>query len=91
MYSYLKRISKHAIIYGLGGISEKILAFLLIPLYTNVLNVDDYGRLTLLRITISIILMVAGLGMISAVYRFYFESSEGKREDLVVKACFGTL
>jgi O-antigen/teichoic acid export membrane protein len=42
MYSYLKRISKHAIIYGLGGISEKILAFLLIPLYTNVLNVDDY-------------------------------------------------
>ena len=91
MYLYLKRISKHTIVYGLGGISEKILAFLLIPLYTNVLNVDDYGRLTLLRITISITLMVAGLGIIPAVYRFYFQSSEVKKEDLVVGTAFLTL
>ena len=91
MYSYLKRISKHTIIYGLGGISEKLLAFLLIPLYTNLLNVDDYGRLTLLRITISIILMVAGLGIIPAVYRFYFQSSEVKNEDHVVGTAFLTL
>ena len=91
MYSYLKRISRHTIVYGLGGISEKILAFLLIPLYTNVLNVDDYGRLTLLRITISIILMVAGLGIIPAVYRFYFQSSEVKKEGLVVGTAFLTL
>jgi O-antigen/teichoic acid export membrane protein len=56
-----------------------------------VLNVDDYGRLTLLRITISIMLMVGGLGIIPAVYRFYFQSSEGKREDLVVGTAFLTL
>jgi O-antigen/teichoic acid export membrane protein len=35
--------------------------------------------------------MVAGLGMVSAVYRFYFQSSEGKREDLVVGIAFLTL
>lgn len=91
MYSYLKRVSKHTVIYGLGGMSEKILAFFLIPLYTNVLNVDDYGRLTLLRITISIILMVAGLGIIPAVYRFYFQGSEVRKEDLVVGTAFLTL
>src|SRR5205823_8550058 len=40
----LKRLGKHSVIYGLGGLVSRILAVLLLPLYTRYLSPSDYGK-----------------------------------------------
>ena len=40
----LKRLGKHSAIYGLGGLVSRILAVLLLPLYTRYLTPSDYGE-----------------------------------------------
>ena len=41
----LKRLGKHSAIYGLGGLVSRILAVLLLPLYTHYLSPSDYGQI----------------------------------------------
>ena len=40
----LKRLGRHSAIYGLGGLVSRILATLLLPLYTHYLPPNAYGR-----------------------------------------------
>ena len=41
----LKRLGKHSVIYGLGGLVSRVLAVLLLPLYTHYLSTSDYGQI----------------------------------------------
>src|SRR4051794_15458723 len=41
----LKRLARHSVIYGLGGLVSRILAVLLLPLYTSYLATGSFGRL----------------------------------------------
>jgi O-antigen/teichoic acid export membrane protein len=70
----LRRLGKHSAIYGLGGLVSRILAVLLLPLYTTYLTTSDYGRVeTLVALTaVLVTLLRAGIG--SAFFRFYFDS-----------------
>ena len=43
----LKRLGRHSAIYGLGGFVSRILATLLLPLYTHYLPPNAYGRVEL--------------------------------------------
>jgi O-antigen/teichoic acid export membrane protein len=72
--SQLRRLGRHSAIYGLGGLVSRILAVLLLPLYTSYLTTTDYGRVeTLVALTaILVTLLRAGIG--SAFFRFYFDS-----------------
>ena len=40
----IKRLLSQTLIYGLGGLVSRILAVLLLPLYTSYLHGRDYGR-----------------------------------------------
>ena len=40
----LRRLGKHSVIYGLGGLVSRILAVLLLPLYTSYLPPGSFGR-----------------------------------------------
>ena len=40
----LRRLARHSAIYGLGGLVSRILATVLLPLYTHYLPTDAYGR-----------------------------------------------
>ena len=41
--SELRRLGKHSAIYGFGGLVQRILAVLLLPVYTRYLSPSDYG------------------------------------------------
>ena len=41
----LSRLGKQSAIYGLGGLVSRILAVLLLPLYTRYLSKGDYGEI----------------------------------------------
>ena len=84
MIDEVKNLAKHVSTYTLGNVLSKVVGFLMIPLYTRYLTPADYGLLELLTLTSSVLSMLIGLRLSSALVRFYSESAdEAKRNTLV--------
>ncbi|MGI6656368.1 MAG: lipopolysaccharide biosynthesis protein [Desulfobulbus sp.] len=82
--SELGRLFKHSAVYGLSNVLGKAIGFLLIPLYTHYISPADYGVLELLDLSVNVIGMFVGMGLTSAVARFYYEyKDEGERKRVV--------
>jgi O-antigen/teichoic acid export membrane protein len=84
----LKRLAKHSAIYGLGGLVSRILAVLLLPLYTRYLSKHDYGAIeTLVALTV-VLMSVLRAGIAPAFFRFYFNSQDEGYRVRVVRTSF---
>ena len=56
-----RRLGRHSAIYGIGGLVSRVIAVLLLPLYTHYLTPRDYGKIeTLLALTTVMGLAAAG-------------------------------
>jgi O-antigen/teichoic acid export membrane protein len=84
----LKRLAKHSAIYGLGGIVSRVLAVLLLPLYTRYLDPSDYGKVETLVAGSAVLVIVLRAGISSAFFRFYFDSPEPEARRLVLRTSF---
>ena len=84
----LRRLGKHSAIYGLGGLVSRILAVLLLPLYTRYLSPSDYGKVETLIALTTVAGIVLRMGIHSAFFRFYFDSPEPEHRRLVLRTCF---
>jgi O-antigen/teichoic acid export membrane protein len=84
----LKRLGKHSAIYGLGGLVSRILAVLLLPLYTRYLSPSDYGKVETLIALTTVIGIVLRMGIHSAFFRFYFDSPEPEHRRRVLRTSF---
>ena len=84
----LKRLGKHSAIYGLGGLVSRILAVLLLPLYTRYLSPSDYGKVETLIALTTVIGIVLRMGIHSAFFRFYFDSQDPGDRRRVVRTSF---
>lgn len=82
MLDELKKLLKHSSIYGFGSILCKAVGFVLIPVYTHYLTPIDYGVFELLDLTVTILGILVGMGIGSAILRFYYhyELQEDKYE-----------
>jgi O-antigen/teichoic acid export membrane protein len=84
----LKRLAKHSAIYGLGGLVARILAVLLLPLYTRYLTPADYGVIETLVALVAVLTVLLRLGTQSAFFRFYFDSPDPAGRLRVVRTAF---
>jgi O-antigen/teichoic acid export membrane protein len=84
----IKRLVKHSAIYGLGGIVSRILAVLLLPLYTSYLGPKGFGKIETVVALTTVLVIVLRLGISSAFFRFYFDSPDPERRTLVVRTSF---
>ncbi|MBA2742627.1 MAG: oligosaccharide flippase family protein [Actinobacteria bacterium] len=84
----LKRLGKHSAIYGLGGLVSRIIAVLLLPLYTRYLSPSDYGKVETLIALATVTGVVLRMGITSAFFRFYFDSPEPEQRRLVLRTSF---
>ncbi len=84
----LKRLGKHSLIYGLGGLVSRILAVLLLPLYTRFLTPSDYGKVETLIALTTVAGIVLRFGIHSAFFRFYFDSPDPAARRLVLRTSF---
>lgn len=83
MISILKRLIKGSVIYGTGGILQNVVGFLLIPIYTRYLTTSDYGIVAVSSSIFSVIEILLGMGLSSAIVRHYYDyvnSRDGVRE-----------
>ena len=59
-------------IYSLGTFCIKAFGFLLIPVYTRFLSVEEYGMLSLLMVVLQFMSFILLLGVSSASMRYYY-------------------
>lgn len=74
----LRDLVSDTLIYGAAGVANRAIGFLLLPITTAILDPADYGVLGLFGATASILWLLVSLGVPSAFYRFYAESSQSK-------------
>src|ERR687886_1192870 len=84
----IKRLASQSLIYGLGGLISRVLSVLLLPLYTSYLHGRDYGRVETLTALTAVLVAILRLGISSAFFRFYFDSSEWQQRVRVVRTSF---
>jgi len=84
----LKRLGRHSAVYGLGGLVSRILATLLLPLYTHYLPPGSYGRVELVTAATAVLAIVLQMGISSAFFRFYFDAKEDAERLVVIRTSF---
>lgn len=65
-----KQLIKNMGLLTIGSMASKMLSFLLIPLYTNILTTGEYGEFDVIITTISLLLPILSLNIVEAVLRF---------------------
>src|SRR3954463_14117997 len=84
----LKRLGRHSAIYGLGGLVSRILATLLLPLYTHYLPPGSYGRVEIVTAATAVLAIGLQMGISSAFFRFYFDAKEHAQKLTVIRTSF---
>src|SRR3954453_4795921 len=84
----LKRLGRHSAIYGLGGLVSRILATLLLPLYTHYLPPGSYGRVEIITAATAVLAIALQMGISSAFFRFYFDAKEPTEKLTVIRTSF---
>jgi O-antigen/teichoic acid export membrane protein len=84
----MRRLARHSAIYGVGGLVSRILATILLPLYTHYLPPRAYGRVEIVTAATAVLAIVLQLGISSAFFRFYFDAKEPRSKLTVVRTSF---
>jgi len=75
----LKKLAGQTAIYGLPSILLRILGYLLTPLYTRVLDTQEYGSYVYLYSVVAFMIVVLTYGMETAFFRFYSKDENNEK------------
>jgi O-antigen/teichoic acid export membrane protein len=84
----LGRLGKQSAIYGLGSLVSRILALILLPLYTHYIPPAGYGRVETLIAWQAVAVILLRAGISTAFFRFYFDEQDEAAKTLVVRTSF---
>ncbi|WP_435314705.1 oligosaccharide flippase family protein [Cellulophaga fucicola] len=74
--SPFKKLFKQTFVYGLATVLPRMLSFMLVPLYTDVMAPGLYGEVALIFSWFAIFNVFLAYGMETAFFRFYHKSNE---------------
>ena len=84
-------IGRHAILYAIGSILSKAIAFLMLPIYTRYLTPADYGVAALIEMTLDVVAILAGAQVAQGIFRFYHKADSETARRAVVSTALSTL
>ncbi|HJM85550.1 MAG TPA: oligosaccharide flippase family protein [Candidatus Marinimicrobia bacterium] len=70
----LRQLTRQTLVYGTGNVLTRLVTFLLLPLFTNVLTPGEYGLATLLYVFLGFMNIVYHYGLDTAFMRYYNEA-----------------
>ena len=97
MLEELRKLLKHASIYGAGNVLGKVVGFLMIPFYTHYLSPADYGTLELLDLSLTLVTLVLTMWLNASVVRQYNDFHEDRDRNqavstvLILAFCIGVV
>lgn len=86
-----KKILYNFIIFLIGSFGTKLLAFVMVPLYTEVLTTNEYGNIDIFNTNISLLLSVITLGITDAIFRFVMNRDSKNNEVLSIGFAVSTV
>lgn len=75
-----KYLFKNTIIFTIGNLASKLIAFFLIPLYTNILTTKEYGTIDLVITICTIAVPVLTLNIMEGIMRFNLDEKSNKNK-----------
>jgi O-antigen/teichoic acid export membrane protein len=88
LVSRLLELSRHSLIYGLGGLVSRFLAVFMLPLYTSYVSAADYGRIELLMSAMAVAVVLIRGGANFGFIRFYFLEKEAEYRLRLIRTVF---
>ena len=85
MAGYLKRLISSLGAYQLADAVSKVLAVLLLPVYTSYLTPGSYGIVETLATFVIFVSIIARFGIIEAFLRFYYSDADPERRDALAR------
>ena len=76
MLGQIRKLGKQTVVYGLGSILNKMLGFLLIPIYNNFIPIGTFGDLAVMEITILLLTSILHFGVFTGHQRYFFIEKE---------------
>lgn len=89
MFVHLRRLATTGAAYTASSVLSKLIAVVLLPIYTAYLSPADYGAAEVMVASLVAASIVVRLGVIEAILRFYYLA--GERPEAVVKTGFAAL
>ena len=83
MFNQIVSTYKESAIYSLGNLSNKVVGFILLPLYTSYISVADFGVLGLIEPMVQIIFTLLSLGLNSAFMRWYAIENNAETKGII--------
>lgn len=74
-----KKIVKGTLIYAIGNFGTKILAFLIVPLYTYYISTSDMGDYDLVTTTVALFTPIITMRISDAAYRWILHNIDKKK------------
>jgi len=80
----VRDILRHSWIYSLAPVFQRLLAIVLIRLYTSRLSPGEYGVIELIDVLLMLVPQIVGINLLGGLTRFYFEHADPRRRAQVV-------
>ena len=83
-----RELAKNTMILTIGKLCTQFVSFLLLPLYTSILNTNDYGVVDLFATYVSLLMPVVCFQLDQGLFRFMLDCRENDEE---IKSLFSSL
>ncbi len=84
-------LSKSVAWYGIGNIFIRFLSFALLPMYSNLIGIADFGNYALLISIYSIVSVVYQFGTQSVLNKFYIEETDKDKRKLIFSTVLNSI
>ncbi len=84
----LKELVSDSVLFGLGGMADRLIGFVFLPITASILASEGFGVYSLYLTTSQIIVVLCSLAMQQTFFRFYTEPGEGDRQIQVLQVAF---
>ncbi|HQI28818.1 MAG TPA: oligosaccharide flippase family protein [Sedimentisphaerales bacterium] len=85
---HIRQLAGESAVYGVAGIVSRLIAVVLIPLYTRVFTPEDYGVMSLVSTLIALVGMFVVLGLDNSAARWYYDSADPAQQRSTVASWF---
>lgn len=83
--------SKSVVWYGFGNLFIRLLSFILLPLYSNLISTEEFGDFSLLMSVYAIGVVLYQFGMQSALNKFFIEEKTEDKKRLIFSSIFNSV
>jgi O-antigen/teichoic acid export membrane protein len=84
LYGKIKKTVKHTLIFGIGSVVNSAFGVVLVPIYARHLKANEFGVLSLLTITMTLVTIVLKFGLNHAFFRHYYETEDAAHRRRIV-------